>query len=353
MRSIQDRIQSKSEVGPSSLDAACSQPGMVFAVISDVHLSQAPPRSRVRPPIEVFEEKVKQILGYYRTKGWCLTGIIVAGDLLHTPNPPVTLIEQVRRIIEASDTYWVILPGNHDVRYQQISREASPLMLLEGPMSRVPWCAGVYPDMPDFYFSPWSGGGIPELPQDSLFHPKVAVAHAEYSLGGEVLPGSRRLGQELGWLRSRGIKTLVLGHIHQCASVDHLGLEVMCPGPFYRRVVQELDPGSFVWENQWVAAHDTVPGHPGWVELACQEGGDYRAVLRGIPVIDDQDRSVTIDTPAAEFSLTMAEYDSTTLTPLNTLEQVREQVTSVLGGVFEADDLVVERALELWKTISS
>jgi 3',5'-cyclic AMP phosphodiesterase CpdA len=191
-----------------------------FAVLTDIHLTDAPPRSSARlarDSVRIFEETREDVEALH------LDYVLYTGDLFEARHLALPQLELAKRTLEKTATPWFVLAGNHDSRYKttQDSYDTQDFIKAfegHGPSgSRAYWSYDV-PDSP-FVF--------------------VGIQTAQkYTSDGRVDP------EQLAWLRKELVRCAdryVIAFMHHPAVVfDKLLTELPDMSVYYLRNHEEV-----------------------------------------------------------------------------------------------------------------
>lgn len=196
---------------------------MDVLLVGDVHLSDRSPSSRRDSYTDEILAKLSWCVEYANDLG---LPIVQAGDLLHIKTPWRTsygLIQRTHDVLKHVDHGVWIVPGNHDLSNDRLeSLDSQPLgalcrmgnvHLLMGRVPELPGIIGI-PYLREFDGGDWKAALNPWLEQ--ITDSELLVTHAPIFPPSEA-PGvfaSLDAAELAPLLRSRGIRSVYYGHIH-------------------------------------------------------------------------------------------------------------------------------------------
>lgn len=189
--------------------------------VGDVHLNATPPGWRTDTYAQDILAKLEFIHRSAADSGQDL--IVYAGDIFHSKsNVPYWLVAAFMDVLRSTSLPVLIVPGNHDVPYNDMTRVAErPL----GIVGRLPHVLVPSEPMAFTFGLDVNIGVIPyrhEMPYGYCHHPRASpemwnVLAVHYGITQKSMPYHTLLTDEPGWMPDADI--ILSGHIH-----DDLGV---------------------------------------------------------------------------------------------------------------------------------
>lgn len=188
-----------------------------LVVVGDVHLADRPPSIRTETYADDIFAKVEFCVDEANRRQ--VYGLLFLGDIFHVKAPSRTsheLVQRTARILEASDSPVLIVPGNHDLRQDRLESIPSQPLGTLALSPRVRLLDGPDSDLPVF--------GIPYLDSFEEFRSRLAqiplgtalvATHASIFPPGDHPPYPHMNADELP---SGGVP-VAYGHIHDSHGV--------------------------------------------------------------------------------------------------------------------------------------